>query len=234
MSEGNYMNGIDVSHWQDPSKIDYNAIAEQGYEWVIARAAYGVKPDDTFFEHIAKAKEAGLLTGAYSFYRQSQDTEEQLNIFESQINQANLDIAPVLDLEWNTDYDGPVSPTLFDTEARYIMERLREEYGECMAYLAPGFYQTIKEPEWLLDFPWWVAHYTSDPSPWCPFKDWSIWQYTGEGSVAGYSGDLDLNKAVHLPLINKGGVNPEVPTDNPYELIAQGHELIAQGYRLLK
>lgn len=112
------------------------------------------------------------------------------------------------------------------------MEELSTKYGQSIAYLAPGFYQTLGEPDWLLEYPWWIAHYTSDPEPWCPFKEWSMWQYTGKGIVSGYPGDLDLNRSVELPLINKPDV-PDVPDENPYELIAQGHELIAKGYRLL-
>lgn len=235
MSNKNYNgngNGIDVSHWQDPNKIDYNQLKAEGYDWVIARAAYGTKPDDTFLYHINKAKSAGMLVGAYSFYRQTQDTQAQLELFTDIIDEANIDIAPVLDLEWNTDYDGPVDPFLFNSEARYIMEELSTKYGQSIAYLAPGFYQTLGEPDWLLEHPWWIAHYTSDPEPWCPFKEWSMWQYTGKGIANGYAGDLDLNRSVELPLIYNPDV-PDVPDENPYELIAQGHELIAKGYRLL-
>ena len=65
------MNGIDVSKWQDPSKVNYNSLADEGYDWVIARAAYGIKPDETFLTHVDKARKAGLLVGGYSFYRQT-------------------------------------------------------------------------------------------------------------------------------------------------------------------
>lgn len=196
----NYQLGIDVSHHQDPAKLDYEQLKAEGYTWMIARAAYGDKPDLKFVDHCKRAKDAGFLVGGYLFYRQSKSFRTQLDTFLAELAQVDFEIAPVVDLEWNVAHDGDVIPEHFNTDARKIIDELHAEFGECIAYLSPGFFQTLGNPEWLLKYPWWIAHYTHAYEPWCPFKNWDMWQYTGTGNVAAYNGDLDLNRARRLPL----------------------------------
>lgn len=245
------MNGIDVSHHQEPGLLDYEKLKEEGYEWVIARACYGVRNDEKFLEHVKKARAAGLKVGGYIFFRQQQGAAEQLEVFQSQLEAAGIgvgDIAPVVDLEWNTEYDGPVNPGWFDEKAQSIMQSLREEYGECIAYLAPYFYETLKKPSWVLDFPWWVAHYTTAGEPSCPFKeDWSMHQYSAKGKLSAYpSGELDLNfnSPGNLPLVQLPAkplpVTPPGPIDgdgSAVELIDEikaSYALISEGLELQK
>lgn len=192
-----YIRGVDVSHHQIPSQLKYDVMANEGYKWLIARASYGVKPDLTFQEHIKGATKAGLEVGAYMFFRQQQDPKQQLELFTKQLDSMPTSIAPVVDLEWNSN-DGPVNAKAFEG-AHMILDQLREKYGEAIIYLAPGFFQTLKSPQWALEFPWWVCHYTRDAAPWCPFKAWDIWQFTGTGSSTAYPKSLDLNRARTLP-----------------------------------
>lgn len=197
--------GIDISKWQPPEAFDWKKIAEN-HQFMIARACYGVKSDPTFGSHFKSAHGAGLKCGAYTFYRQTQGWEEQLEAFQGELDRVGLgpgDILPVVDLEWNKQYDGKVDPAKFNADARKLMEVLAKMHGGCIAYLAPGFFETLKKPDWLLEYPWWIAHYGVE-QPWCPWKDWTIWQYTGKGKTPGYSGaEIDMNWAVSIPLIEK-------------------------------
>lgn len=195
-----YQLGIDVSHHQDPTKIDYRSLRAEGYSWVIARASYGTEPDKTFVEHCKRASDAGMLVGGYLFLRGPQDAIEQLDVFQAQLSKVDFQIAPVLDLEVNSKYDGPLQKVSFVSKSQLILQALRVHYGEAIAYLAPGFYQQLGSPSWLKEYPWWVAHYTSEAKPWCPWVEWSMWQHTGNGQTSGFKGDLDLNRAVKLPL----------------------------------
>ena len=103
--------------------------------------------------------------------------------------------------------------------ARATDTRLHSHHGRCLAYLAPGFYETLKKPEWLLSHPWWIAHYTTKHLPWCPWKDWDIWQYTGKGRLSGYNGDIDINRAQRLPLVQR--TQDSTPTDDPIRDMAK-------------
>lgn len=194
-----YRLGIDVSHHQNPETLDYSKLKEEGYEWVMVRAAYGKRKDKKFVAHCEKARAAGLLVGAYIFYRQTQSVEAQFDAFVSQLDMVDWQIMPVVDLEWNEAYDGKVSRNKFNRDARELMAKLAEEFGSTVtAYIAPGFFQTLGNPDWVKEYPWWVAHFTQADKPWCPFKNWDMWQYSDKGNLAAYSGDLDVNRAVKL------------------------------------
>ncbi len=195
------LRGVDVSKWQNPDAVNWTKVA-QSQDFAIARACYGTRPDRAFVQHVTGARGAGMQVGGYLFFRQVQGAEEQIEEFISALTAARIgpgDIAPVIDLEWNEQYDGPVQPHTYSERGRRIAEVMRKEYGECMLYLAPGFFQTLGEPSWMLEYPWWIAHYTDDPEPWCPWKNWDIWQYTGTGRIDGYATNIDLNVAKRLP-----------------------------------
>jgi lysozyme len=192
--------GIDVSSWQDPNKLNLPEIAKT-HSFLIARATYGVASDPTFRAHIRNARAAGMTVGAYHFFRQTQGWGEQLASYQGELDAVGLtsgDLVPVVDLEWNERYDGKVRADVFNSQGRALVEELRNRYGDCYVYLSPGFFQTLGKPEWLLKAPWWIAHYTNETAPWCPFKEWDIWQYTSKGRVVGYPNDIDINLAKRL------------------------------------
>jgi len=228
------MRGIDVSHHQDPKRMDYSKIRAEGFDWLIARAAYGSKEDETFHVHVERAIDVDMVYGAYLFYRQTQDKARQLDTFQEQIDRVGgVQIAPVLDFEWNEKWDGKVNPARFNEDGEWILEQLVRIYGKAIVYLSPGFFQTLGCPSYLLEYPWWVSHWTQDPEPWCPFKAWSMWQYTNQGNVDGYAGDLDLNRTRDLPLL----VEPEKPIANEkaevFEAIASDLDHMAANFTLL-
>jgi lysozyme len=214
--------GVDVSHYQEPAACDYRLWgATEHTEFVIARASYGTKADTSFVSHFARAREAGLAVGAYCFYRQSQDWQAQHATFQEQLRRVRCgvgNIVPAVDLEWNDTNDGPVNKKKFNEEGRQLCERLAADYGKCIVYFAPAFYDVLGKPSWLLDHSWWIAHYTKDAEPWSlPGKDWSLWQYTGKGRLAGYTKDLDLNRARELPFISEVPRVPLLPIELDWE-----------------
>lgn len=60
----------------------------------------------------------------------------------------------------------------------------------------PMIYQNKKttmfklDLERLTDYDFWLAEYNSEPTY---YYDFTMWQYTSEGSVPGIEGDVDLN-----------------------------------------
>lgn len=197
---GGRLRGVDVSHHQTPRKVPL-----EGQDFLIARAAYGKKPDDAFPLHVKAAREAGLLTGAYLFYRQTQIKEDQLAAFLRAVGGLELDIVPALDLEWNTDYDGEVDRDLHNTDGRWLAEQLADRFGSCLIYTAPYFWaDKLRRPEWCAapQFHFWLAHYGVPEGapklpPECPVSmtSWAIHQYQGK--------PLDSNVANYLPAIRK-------------------------------
>lgn len=217
------LQGIDVSHHNPVAKLHWDALRAEGVEFCIARACYGVASDKAFPDHVKAARAGGAKAGAYLFYRQTQGRQEQLDAFVAEMDRVGIgpgDIAPTVDLEWNTAYDGRVNPAKFNGDARWLVEQLALKYGRCICYFAPGFFELLGSPPWLRDHPWWLCHYTSKPEPWVPkgAPDWVIWQHRGGtfrdaagvvtlkgGRLQGYGNgslDIDLNRARSLPLID--------------------------------
>ena len=194
--------GIDISSHQPPERFDWASMAED-LEFVIARACYGVKPDSAFVEHIAAARAAGLNVGGYIFFRQHQDADEQLDVFEEQLGLAGIssaDIVPAVDLEANT-FDGEMDPREHNTGGRAITEALASQYGAALIYLSPGHYLELGKPSWVLEHRIWVAHWGSVEEPSWPWGDWDIWQVKATFTHSGFPGPLDFNRARRLPVI---------------------------------
>ena len=72
--------GIDVSHWD--AGIDWPKVRATGQRFVFAKATEGiVYKDDTFKDNWFGAKSAGLLRGAYHFFRCNVDAKKQADYF---------------------------------------------------------------------------------------------------------------------------------------------------------
>lgn len=248
------LTGIDIAHHQlsgpfDPSKLP------ESVTWLYIRTTYGVRLDREFEAHFAEAREKRptLRLGPYHFFRQTQRAQEQWVAWRDAMDRVDIragDLAPCLDLEWNEQFDGKVDPAIFNTAGKELAERIRGEFGECMIYMAPGFFQTLREPSWLLDYPWWIAHYNVE-TPWCPWKDWNAWQFgvVQTGAYASpidgntHRGDLvlatktpswELDEVAPLPPDHGGHITePSVPGAQGRALIARGHRLIAEGHALI-
>src|SRR5690242_6189061 len=62
--------GIDVSRYQDP--VDWTKVAAAGVKFAFIKATGGHEdPDPCFEKHWEQAGQAGILTGAYHFFRPS-------------------------------------------------------------------------------------------------------------------------------------------------------------------
>ncbi len=197
--------GIDISHHQPPASLDWPRIAHD-YDWVIARACYGVSPDRYFVEHVRQARAHGLLVGAYVFVRQTQSAADQLATLISQMERAGFgegDIAPAIDIEGNEpNGDGPPDSRLAAIAWR-MADELEKRFGEVIVYTERDWWKAIGSPPWMLECPVW----TSWPSylggnPW-PHGAWTIHQHH-HGKGMRYPERLDQNVALRLPLITEG------------------------------
>jgi lysozyme len=78
------------------------------------------------------------------------------------------------------------------------VQAVKEELGlDPILYLSAYFPDDVLGNDGRLDdYPLWVAHYSRGTRPRVP-KPWqfyTFWQYTDEGSVAGVSGPVDMNR----------------------------------------
>lgn len=191
--------GIDVSKHQQ--KIDWQLVGQDGIQFAIIRVGlrgYGtgeIVLDEFFEENIKGAKQAGLEVGVY-FYTQALNEEEVL----AEANFVLEQIAPYA-------IDGPV---VYDVErvqsdsarmnALSVEERTNLTKLFCQTIAAAGYhpmiYHNMEMGALMLDlgqleeYDKWFAYYGD--TLYYPYE-YSMWQYSDKGSVAGVKGNVDLN-----------------------------------------
>ncbi len=181
------LTGIDVSHFQ--GRVDWAAVKNAGCDFAFAKATEGAGVTDPYFAaNWAGMKAAGLLRGAYHFYRAQQDAQQQAAHFLSNVQFEPGDLPPVLDIEVN---DGVTGSPLVGGVQTWL------DAVEPVAGAAPIIYTNT--PFWNAHFndqfsqyPLWIAHYGPQPQP-LPvgWTVWTFWQYSQSLGIAGVGGAAD-------------------------------------------
>lgn len=217
--------GIDISVWQNPSKLNWNKL-KLTQQFVICRATYGDVKDTMLESHFNNAKNAGMLVGVYHFFRQTKTPESQIEMFEKtckSIGYGPGDIVPVLDVETNEKIDGKVIPEKYNSGCEAIAKAFKEKYGDCIIYTTKSFWAELGKPKWLLEYPQWVAHWDVKQPSVPGDKEWTIWQYK-VASLDGFEGkQIDQNKSVdNLPLVkNKNNIPENTNSSNKKEKLQE-------------
>jgi lysozyme len=89
--------GIDVSHYQ--GKIDWHQVADRAINFAFIKATDGSKfVDPLLQENWVSSREAGILRGAYHFFRANQDPAQQAEHYLSS-TPGLAELPAVLDFE---------------------------------------------------------------------------------------------------------------------------------------
>ena len=194
--------GVDVSSHQ--GDIDWARVAAAGVEFAMIRVGYrgytegGIFQDKCFVQNVEGALAAGLEVGAYFFSQAVTEAEA-----EEEARQV---------LEWIAPYD-VTWPVVFDWERQSgETSRTRDTDGDTMTACTAAFCRAIEDGGYqpmvyfspskgyseldlsaLLDWPFWLAHYTEDWSATSFRYHFAMWQYTSTGIVDGIDGNVDLD-----------------------------------------
>ena len=187
--------------------------------FVYAKASEGISfVDSQFINNVNGARNNGIVVGGYHFARPEarptlvgarQEADHFMSVLQQGFGQGQYgDIFPVLDVETPYPRDGLTMSTSvllrwINEFRRYFKERTGKTI---MLYTAiffiesyDNFYHPVPTGNPLLDMPLWIAHYPHlNPAQPIPpdrggWSYWTVWQYTDQGSVAGISGNVDLN-----------------------------------------
>ncbi len=195
--------GIDVSYWD--AGIDWPKVRATGQRFMFAKATEGITyKDPTFDDNWFGAKSAGLLRGAYHFFRCNVDAKKQADYFIDYVKSVkdNGELPPVLDLETN---DGMTKDKIVPA-AKVWLDRVEAAFGKKpIIYSGQYFLQDYLvvagggPPPWAKDYPLWLAQYPNQyvegmkpalPRGWF---NWTIWQYSDKGKVNGINAAVDMN-----------------------------------------
>jgi lysozyme len=181
---------VDLSSYQ--LGFDFQTFKNAGGLAVILKATEGTSVQDKcYIDFRAEAMSAGLKVATYHFFRPG-DPKAQADYYYNFANPLEGE-RMVCDFEdENTTIDDMVK---FFQELLAIDSTL--ELTVYSGHLIKDQLGTAKN-DWLAqNTSLWVAQYTSAAMPTWPTQVWpqySLWQYTDEGTVAGFSGNVDCNE----------------------------------------
>ena len=195
--------GLDLSYFNN--QVDFEAIYEQGFEFVIIRLGgrgwgtgrlYDDSQTQTFLHN---ARDAGLAVGAY-FYstatRPSEALEEAVAVIQT-LNGFSLDLPVFIDMEYSGDYPNGRADQLTPGERAEIVSEFCnaiEEAGyQAGIYASEGYMRFDIDREAVSYLPLWMASYTVDNQLPQYIHSFSIWQETDSAYAGGIDGPFDLN-----------------------------------------
>jgi lysozyme len=192
-SWGSTVEGIDVSKYQ--GTIDWKKVKQAGIQFAFIRVSDGLKyPDGKFAANWTGARAAGVLRGAYQFFRPGQDAVAQADLLLDAIGTlGDDDLPPVIDVEVT---DGQ-TPAVIIARVREWVDRIETATGrKPIVYSYYSFWQTSAGKSTAFsDLPLWIANYgVACPSVPPAWPRWAFFQYTGSGTVPGVPVGVDRNR----------------------------------------
>lgn len=190
---GPTVTGMDVSYYE-PS-IDWTAAHAAGMAFTFIRVSDGLQfPDPKFADYWAGAKAAGVIRGAYQFFRPAQDPIAQADLLLSAIGPLEAgDLPPVIDVE----VSGGLSTSDVAASVRAWVDHVAAAIGRPpIVYAGLYSWHDLTGSADVTTSPLWVAQYTTAPCPNipAPWTRWLFWQHTATGSVDGIPGaTLDVD-----------------------------------------
>ena len=185
----NQLSGIDVSKWQ--GTVNWKSVQQAGIAFAFARATYGGSEVDSYFsENWQGIKAAGILRGAYHFFLAADDPAQQAEFFIRTVGSLDPDdLPPVIDVE---SASGVSSNLAADVQT--WLTTVEQGLGRRpIIYTAPSYWNENLTGGFG-DYPLWVAEYgVSSPKAVNGWTDWTFWQYSSTGKVAGVNTAVDLD-----------------------------------------
>jgi lysozyme len=196
--------GLDVSTYQDSpyttQRIDFKKAVIAGARFVIIRSSWSNVMDDDFAINWVNSKAVNLIRGAYHFYDYRYPALGQADFFCKLMANDPAELPLSVDLEYYGPY-GPLPPSaVLLSSLKIFFDVIEQKTGrKGILYTNPSMiaYNLGIIPDWLLQYPLWIAHYINADNPtFKPWANWTIWQYTSKGDGVKYgmeSANVDMN-----------------------------------------
>ena len=192
-AQGATVKGVDVSYYE--GSINWTSLHNGGYQFAFIRVSDGTGfHDPKFATYWPAAKNAGMIRGAYQFFRPNQNVIAQADLLIAALggHYEVGDLPPVIDVEAT----GGLGPASVASKVRQWVDHVKAALGvDPIVYTGKFFWRDeVGGPTSFVNNALWIAQYTSLcpdlPSPW---TKWTFWQNSETGSVSGISGHMDTN-----------------------------------------
>lgn len=183
--------GFDVSEYQ--GKIQWEALGkvegQYPLDFVFVRSTAGKDKTDLRFDaNWEGAKKAGLLRGAYHYYRPNENSLEQAANFIVHTPLRKGDLPPVLDIEQMPENQ---SMDRLKLGLQKWLDAVEKHYGvQPIIYTGEKYYDAFLKEEFS-QYTFWIANYNFFVEE--IDSGWMFWQFTESGEIAGVPGKVDLN-----------------------------------------
>lgn len=181
--------GVDVSNHN--GTIDWHKVADADYQFAYIKASEGrTHRDPAFKRNVKSAQQAGLLVGAYHFFRKNREGRDQAQNLLGAIEGLNLDLPLVVDIE-DWDNDSWQNDQQVQQRFREMVKALRQAGRRVMIYTNGDGYSKYYRPNFP-DMDLWLCSFRS-PDKLRHSHGHCIQQYSHWGEVPGVQDDVDLN-----------------------------------------
>ncbi len=193
--------GGDSSTWQDspevPGHPDFQKAYDNGWRFNYIKATQGDFVDADYKTSWLLCRATPLKLGVYHFLQWNIDPVLQANLFWNTVKNDPGELPIICDFEWWS----TVPSNALDILRRFLEELKRICGGHRIGiYTAEGFWVQYgsKDIYWS-QYDLWTAHYNdTPPTPYAPWTEWFMWQFTGNGDGHYYgmeSAGVDLDYA---------------------------------------
>jgi len=186
------IHGIDVSRYQQT--ISWDDVRDMQVDdikigFAFIKATEGISSYDPYFKrNWRKAREVGVVRGAYHFFIPTKDGKMQARNFINRVDTEKGDLPPVLDVEQAygasvADVRKEIKAWLQVVETYYKVKPIIYTYIDFYNKYLKGSFE---------EYPLWVAHYLQPHQPRIT-RDWTFWQHSEQGHVNGIIQKVDFN-----------------------------------------
>ena len=184
--------GIDISNWQ--GSIDFSQVKNSGTQIVYILASQGNYFIDSYLQAFYNgAISNGLLVGFYHFFDPAVSVDAQAQYFTNAIKGLTSNCKLVLDLEKAGNYG---ASELSELAVEFLEKVKALTNTEVAIYTYVSFANNnIVSGYGLENYPLWIAEYGVNSPQGNPIwgNSHAGWQYSDTGSVAGVSGNVDMD-----------------------------------------
>jgi len=169
-----YAVGTDIHSSSSPT--DWTALYNAGCKYIFIKAGENAWADKAFSTNWQKAKDAGMLRGAYHFFHWEVKTvKEQAQAFINAVGTDQGELPPVCDFEPVPDFSKtprvmfPLQkPQTMTDRLKQWLQIVEDKFGrKPIIYTSASFMNSTginkNMAPWLTDYPVWLAQY-----PWAP------------------------------------------------------------------
>jgi lysozyme len=184
--------GVDLSSHN--GDVDFARLADQGISFAILKATEGATfKDPAFVDNYRQARQAGMMVGAYHFFRfETSGYMQAINLLNS-VRGRDIDFPLVIDIEeWGNPHSRPTGQII--AELKTMISHVKQAGYGVMLYTNKDGYARFLDDELRL-LPLWICSFTDTSLE----MRWTLWQYSHSGDIDGVYGKVDLNTFAGTP-----------------------------------